>query len=51
MIDRDMDEVWLVYESGDLLCVVDSEHKAEGICLQGAYRTWKRFVTLTEETT
>jgi hypothetical protein len=51
MIDRDDDEIWLVYESSYLLCVVDSETKAEGICFAYEYRNWQRFVTPTEETT
>jgi hypothetical protein len=49
MIKSEYDEVWLVYVSGDLLCTVDSENKAEGICVMLEYATWKRFVAATKQ--
>ena len=48
MINQKDIEIWLVYESGDLLCVVDSESKAEDICAMHEFRNWKRFVAPTE---
>jgi hypothetical protein len=44
MIINEYDEVWLVYEHNDLLCVVDNERKAEIICNVIPYATWKRFI-------
>jgi hypothetical protein len=49
MIKSEYDEVWLVYVHADLLCVVDSERKAESICVALKYATWKRFFTATEQ--
>jgi hypothetical protein len=48
MIFREDNEIWLVYEGGDLLCVVDSESKAEDICVMHEFLYWRRFVAPTE---
>jgi hypothetical protein len=50
MIEREDTEVWLVYHWNDLLAVVNSEQKADGLCCGAVdHMTWKRFVLSDEE--
>jgi hypothetical protein len=48
MIEFKMDKVWLVYEGGNLLCVVDSQSKAECICFVHDHRKWVLFIAVAE---
>ena len=47
-IQTDYDEIWLVFDGTDLLAVVDSEKKAEAICVMLNYGSWRKFISAQE---
>ncbi len=49
MIDKDADEIFIVFRWSDVIAVVDSEQMAEELCIGPDNMGWERFVLPVED--